>query len=75
MALVGSTEVLQGDAAIAASRWQGATEALSISIVDDAELVVDALFGAGLSRALDGGVRELVEEINHRHITCIAVIV
>ena len=73
VALLGSTEALQGDAAIAASRWQGTTEVLSIAIVDDAELVVDALFGVGLSRAMDGGVRGLVEEINQRHITCIAV--
>ena len=73
LALLGAAEALQGDAAIAATRWQGATEALNIAIVDDAELVVDALFGAGLGRALDGGVRELVEEINRRHITCIAV--
>ena len=72
-ALVGAAESLKGDAAIAAARWQGATQALDIAILDDAELIVDALFGAGLGRDLDGDVREVVEEINRRHITCIAV--
>ena len=73
VALLGAAESLQGDAAIAATRWQGATEALNIAILEEAELVVDALFGAGLGRALEGGVREMVEEINRRHITCVAV--
>ncbi len=73
LALLGAAEDLQGDAAIAATRWQGAPEALNIAILDDTELVVDALFGAGLGRALGGGVREVVEEINRRRITCVAV--
>ena len=54
VALLGAAENLQGDATIAATRWQGATEVLNKSILDDAELIVDALFGAGLGRALEG---------------------
>ncbi|MDA0230620.1 MAG: NAD(P)H-hydrate dehydratase [Proteobacteria bacterium] len=73
LALLGEVERLQGDAAIAASQWQGATEVLNMGILDDTELVIDALFGAGLGRALDGDVRGVVEEINRRHITCVAV--
>jgi NAD(P)H-hydrate epimerase len=42
-------------------------------LLDGAGLVVDALFGAGLTRPLDGGVRELVEELRARAIPIVAV--
>ncbi|MDP6589121.1 MAG: NAD(P)H-hydrate dehydratase [Alphaproteobacteria bacterium] len=73
LALLGAPERLKGDAATAAANWDGATEALDSAILNDAQLVVDALFGAGLTRALDGDVLELVEEINRRHLACVAV--
>ena len=73
LALLGAVDRLKGDAAIAADTWQGETEALSTAMLDDAELVVDALFGAGLGRALDGFVRDVVEEINSRSVACVAV--
>ena len=74
LALLGAPErCLKGDAAIAAGGWQGATEALDNAILADAELVVDALFGAGLGRALDDAVGGVVEEINRRRIPCVAV--
>ncbi|MDP7344735.1 MAG: NAD(P)H-hydrate epimerase, partial [Alphaproteobacteria bacterium] len=73
LALLGPVERLKGDAAAAAAQWDGATEALDSAILDDTRLVVDALFGAGLGRALDGSVRELVEEINRRRLACVAV--
>jgi NAD(P)H-hydrate epimerase len=46
---------------------------LSIPVLDGAELVVDALFGAGLSRPIDGAVREVVEMIDKRRLPCVAV--
>ncbi|MEE8173594.1 MAG: NAD(P)H-hydrate dehydratase [Alphaproteobacteria bacterium] len=73
LASVGNSECLKGDAAAAAKSWDGATEALSTAILDDTELVVDALFGAGLGRALKGHVRDVVEDINRRRLTCVAV--
>jgi len=73
LALLGALEELKEDAAIAADQWQGATEALEPAILDDAELVVDALFGAGLVRALEGAVCGLIEEIDRRHIPSVAV--
>jgi hydroxyethylthiazole kinase-like uncharacterized protein yjeF len=42
------------DAARAAAEWRGPVVALTAEAVSRAGLVVDALFGAGLSRALDG---------------------
>jgi NAD(P)H-hydrate epimerase len=73
LALIGTVESLKGDAATAAAMWDGAVEAIDGVALGDTELVVDALFGAGLGRALDGRVRDIVEEINRRRLTCVAV--
>ena len=52
-----------GDAAAAAARWKG--EVLDLDAVDPQpfDLVVDALFGAGLSRALEGPALDIVERV------------
>jgi hydroxyethylthiazole kinase-like uncharacterized protein yjeF len=49
---------LAGDAAYAARGWNGQMIPIT-GAVPDAELFVDALFGAGLSRPLDGGAARL----------------
>lgn len=54
---------LKGDAAVMAGRWQGATDPLSETSADGAELVIDALFGAGLSRPLEGVAASLVARL------------
>ena len=54
---------LKGDAAWAAASWPGSVEPLSAATLDGAGLVVDALFGAGLARPLEGIVREVVEAL------------
>ena len=64
VALLGARDALKGDAAEMAGRWDGAVELCSPARVEGAQLVVDALFGAGLTRALDGVAAEMVEAIN-----------
>ncbi|MFT0476513.1 NAD(P)H-hydrate dehydratase [Pseudomonas antarctica] len=54
IALLGSRFSLQDEARRHAQRWNGEVEALSPSVLHGAELIVDALFGAGLSRPLEG---------------------
>jgi NAD(P)H-hydrate epimerase len=59
LALLGARDSLKGAAAHHAQLWAGAVEALTPAILDGAGLVVDALFGSGLTRALEsqaGGV-------------------
>jgi NAD(P)H-hydrate epimerase len=73
VALLGSRDGLKGDAANAAARWTGQIQSLDPKILDGAELVVDALFGAGLARPLEGPVRAVVEAINDRKLPCVAV--
>jgi NAD(P)H-hydrate epimerase len=66
--LLGSASALRGDAAVMAKRWTeadgGAIEPLSPGTLAGADVIVDALFGAGLSRVLDGAAAELVAAIN-----------
>ncbi len=68
LALLGARDRLSGDAAHHAGLWDGAVEALDESAVPGlfggAGLVIDALFGAGLSRPLEGAARAAVEAVN-----------
>lgn len=73
LALLGARHAHKGDAAIMAERWHGPIESLSLSALDGADLVVDALFGAGLSRPLEGKARAIVEAINRQGLACVAV--
>lgn len=54
VAMPGSRFSLKGEARQHAQRWEGDVEALSPAVLEGAELIVDALFGAGLSRPLEG---------------------
>ena len=53
LALIGEREALRGDAALAAADWPGPVTPLSPKVVGGAQLVIDAVFGAGLSKPLD----------------------
>ncbi len=64
LALLGDRARLSGDPARAAERWQGPVRAGEGFAFDQADLVVDALYGAGLSRDIDGAALRLVEAIN-----------
>ncbi|MCH8996707.1 MAG: NAD(P)H-hydrate dehydratase, partial [Proteobacteria bacterium] len=60
-----------------AGLWDGAVEALDEAAVPGlfggAELVIDALFGAGLSRPLEGAARAAVEAVNAGGLAVAAV--
>jgi ADP-dependent NAD(P)H-hydrate dehydratase / NAD(P)H-hydrate epimerase len=64
LGLLGNRDALRGDAAVMAGRWTGATEALSPATLAGADVVIDAMFGAGLSRSVDGAAAEVVAAIN-----------
>jgi ADP-dependent NAD(P)H-hydrate dehydratase / NAD(P)H-hydrate epimerase len=64
VALLGRLRDLRGDAAQAAARWRGPVAAAADFDFGDADLVIDALFGAGLARDLTGEARACVERIN-----------
>jgi NAD(P)H-hydrate epimerase len=73
LALLGDRDALKGDAAAAAARWTGKTEALSVSALDGAGLVVDALFGAGLARPIDGVAAKVITALDKRGLPIVAI--
>ncbi|MGH6815914.1 MAG: NAD(P)H-hydrate dehydratase [Hyphomicrobiaceae bacterium] len=60
LALLGERNALQGDAAAMAHRWTGEVLPLDTAPIPWADLVVDAIFGAGLSRAVEGAAAEVI---------------
>ena len=73
VALLGPGTHLTGDAKIHAARWGGPIEALAPEAIADAELVVDALFGSGLSRALEENAALTLATAGNRGVPVIAV--
>ncbi len=73
VALLVPRETLRGAAAHHAALWRGPVEPLTPAALDGAALVVDAIFGAGLSRALDGAAAQTLAESAVRRLTVIAV--
>lgn len=73
LALLGAREQLSGAAAHHAARFRGDVEALSPRAIDGAGVIIDALFGAGLSRPLDGVARATVDAIAASSIPVAAV--
>ena len=73
VALWGPAEKLTGDAKYHAARWPGPIVGLSPEIIGDAELVIDAVFGSGLSRALDSNVQQTLARAADGRLPVIAV--
>jgi hydroxyethylthiazole kinase-like uncharacterized protein yjeF len=73
LALFGDVNGLRGDAQHHAQRWTGRVEPLTPQVIDAAELVVDSIFGSGLSRRLDRQVSDVLSCATRRGIPIIAV--
>lgn len=74
VAFVGDRTRLKGDAALAAATWKGQVDpAASAALAGGGLVIVDALFGAGLDRAVEGGPRAMIEAINAANTTVVAV--
>lgn len=73
LALLGSRDKLGGEAARAASLWKGPLAPFSSESLEDAGIVIDAVFGAGLSRPLEGKALAIVEALKMRGIPTCAV--
>lgn len=71
--LVGDRNRLQGDAAAAAALWAGPTEPAKPEAVAGADIIVDALFGAGLDRPVEGLARAMIEATNVAGVPIVAV--
>ncbi|MBV9561268.1 MAG: NAD(P)H-hydrate dehydratase [Bradyrhizobium sp.] len=66
-------EALQGDAASAARGWKYPVLPFNPHAIGRPALIIDALFGAGLSRAVEGEPRAMIEAINANGAPVLAV--
>ena len=73
VAALGATEDLKGDAAEAARLWDGPVVEIDAVSLDEVDLIVDAVFGAGLTRPIEGATADLVERVNRAGKPIIAV--
>ena len=73
VALLGDVGKLKGNASVHADRWSGPVEPLSPEVPGGAELIVDALFGAGLARPLEGVAADTIAAVAAAGRPCVAV--
>jgi hydroxyethylthiazole kinase-like uncharacterized protein yjeF len=73
VSFVGDKARLKGDAVLAADRWSGPVEQASPVSLADCDIVIDALFGAGLDREVDGLPRAMIRAMNATAAPVIAV--
>lgn len=71
--LLTARDRLKGDAAFAAAAWTGASKGLSSGMIGSADIVVDALFGAGLDRPVEGLAAQAIASVNRSDLPVVAV--
>ena len=71
--LLGERGGLCGDAGLMAAKWDGPVHPLSTDLLAGRPLIVDALFGAGLTRPLEGVARSVIEAIDASALSVVAV--
>ena len=71
--LLGNVSCLCGDARDHADLWSGSIEQLNHEFIQGAGLVVDALFGTGLTRPLDGLALDLVRRLGEGEFPVCAI--
>jgi NAD(P)H-hydrate epimerase len=69
--LIGDRSALHGDAAEMFKRWDGETR--PVTRARKADIVVDAMYGAGLSRPLDINARVIAEVLNDSGTPVVAI--
>jgi len=73
LALLGERDKLRGDAAAAAARWGHSIYPLTPAVLDGAELVIDAIFGAGLARPVEGAPFAVIGVLRDRGLPVVAI--
>ncbi|HTV97517.1 MAG TPA: NAD(P)H-hydrate dehydratase [Steroidobacteraceae bacterium] len=73
LALAGSVQALRGEAQHHAARWRLGVEPLHARVLEDAALVIDALFGSGLRRPLGPHIAALLGLVAERGLPVVAI--
>ncbi len=71
--LLGELDSLSDDASEKSKYWSGEVEHFNVDCFENSKLVIDAMFGVGLKRAIGGDAAIIIEEINKRKLNCVAV--
>jgi len=71
--LLGERALLGGDGALMASFLTDEIETMTPRLLDGAGLIVDAIFGTGLSRPVSGLARDMIEDVNANPAPVIAI--
>ncbi len=71
--LLGNRADLKGDAAQAAELWTGRCDEPTPKDIRDADLVVDAMVGAGLDRDLTGAYADMVNAVNDSSLPVVSI--
>ncbi|MHA1524660.1 MAG: NAD(P)H-hydrate epimerase, partial [Alphaproteobacteria bacterium] len=61
------------DAAVAATGWAGPTASFAHTDLENFDLIIDAIFGAGLTRAIEGEAAAMITLVNGSGIPVLAV--
>lgn len=73
---VGNIDDILGDAKAAKDKWNmagGATRTFNKDLLKDAALVIDAMFGTGLARDVDGAAKDAIVAINESKLPVVAI--
>jgi hydroxyethylthiazole kinase-like uncharacterized protein yjeF len=73
LALLGEQDALKPDAKEMARRWDETIEPMGANSVGNAEVVIDAIWGTGLSKPVNGVVAEIIEAVNKRDLPVVSV--
>ncbi len=73
VALLGAADGLKGDAAAMAQSWGRSIVPLTRAAIDGAQLVIDALFGAGIARPISGEAADVIAALNASDVPVLAV--
>jgi hydroxyethylthiazole kinase-like uncharacterized protein yjeF len=71
--LLGRREQLKGDASLAARSWNGPVETATRVMPEGADLIIDAIFGAGLDRPIEGDAGGIIDGANETGVPILAV--
>lgn len=73
LALLGRQEDLKRDTKEMARRWDEAIEPMSLQSLEGAQVIVDAIYGAGLRDGVTGVPAQIIEEVTARALPVVAI--
>lgn len=73
LALLGRQQDLSRDSKEMARRWDETIEPMTVQCLDDAQIVIDAIYGTGLKRPVEGVPAQMIEEVAARNLPVISV--